>query len=613
MKTSASLKKARLVLSLLLCCLLVAGSLGLTAAADVDGPPAETAEESQPDTNIDDAAIDGETEPAPDAGLSPDEAAEPPECGNITVTFDFGDFGTVTQTLLPGTKPESVPDIPEEYSWQGYVVTGWLKGTDGLDGVGEPADPLETVVEEDTTFTALMERSVSALLNTDEHKAYIHGITDEIFNTHGSLLRAEAAMLFCNLLRNKDFDYSIDFSDVKPTEWFAEAVGRVNALGIASGREGGKFSPKENITRAEFIKMAVECDSLVDAECPFPDVPENHWARAYISSAYAKGWIQGDANGRFRPSDKISRAEAVIILNNMLGRQPDGDIKNKPGTRSFCDVFPDHWAYGNIIEAATDHEFTASEETGEQWTEYTRYEPTKKRGWISGGGKRYYIGSDGMALRGEQTIGGVKYRFDKTGAGATGFFAEGKWKRYYKNGELVEDISNLGVVKGPYYIKVYKPANYLIIFAKDSSGKYNIPVRSMLTSCGEPTTTGDYYTPARYRWLEMVGGSWAQWCTQIYSGYLFHSVPNDLRNNYTMWSNEYNNLGTTRSLGCIRLNCRDAKWIYDNCVLGTHVYISPSETSGPLKKPTGLKLPSWHTWDPTDPTAQHLCDQHGCH
>ena len=70
MKTSASLKKARLVLSLLLCCLLVAGSLGLTAAADVDGPPAETAEESQPDTNIDDAAIAGETEPAPDAGLS---------------------------------------------------------------------------------------------------------------------------------------------------------------------------------------------------------------------------------------------------------------------------------------------------------------------------------------------------------------------------------------------------------------------------------------------------------------------------------------------------------------------------------------------------------------
>ena len=249
----------------------------------------------------------------------------------------------------------------------------------------------------------------------------------------------------------------------------------------------------------------------------------------------------------------------------------------------------------------------------ERWTDYTRYEPTKKRGWLSLNGSRYYIGPDGKCLRGEQSIDGVKYRFDSSGAAATGFFKEGGWSRYYKNGVLVEDISNLGLVKGPYYIKVYKPANYLIIFAKDSAGKYTIPVRSMLVSCGNPTPTGNFYTPDRYRWLEMVGGSWAQWCTQIMGSYLFHSVPNDLRNNYTMWSGEYNNLGTTRSLGCIRLNCEDAKWIYDNCVLGTHVYISPTETSGPLKKPAGLKIPSWHTWDPTDPTAKYLCKQHGCH
>lgn len=607
MKTSGPLKNIRRALALLLCCLLITGCLGLSAAADVGEAPAETAEEGGLDNFAEDTGAVDTDGAALDAGSSTDDADEPLECGNVSVIFDFGDFGTVTQIAVPGMKPESVPDIPEEYSWQGYVVTGWLNEA------GEFVDPMETDINGDTVYKAQLQRSVSVLMNTDEHKAYIHGITDEIFNIQGNLTRAEAATLFSNLLRQKDFDYSADFTDVKPTEWFAESVGRVNALGIASGREDGKFSPRENITRAEFVKMAAACDSLVEAECPFADVSETHWARAYIASAYAKGWIKGDAGGKFRPYDKISRAEAVIILNNMLGRQPDGDIENKPGTRSFCDVFPEHWAYGNIIEAATDHEFTATEEGGEQWTDYTRYEATKKRGWISGGGKRYYIGSNGMALRGAQTIGGVKYWFDRTGAGATGFFTEGKWKRYYKNGELVEDISNLGVVKGPYYIKVYKPANYLIIFAKEDSGKYNIPVRSMLVSCGNPTPTGDYYTPARYRWLEMVGGSWAQWCTQIYDSYLFHSVPNDLRNNYTMWSGEYNNLGTTRSLGCIRLNCEDAKWIYDNCALGTHVFISATETSGPLKKPAGLKIPSWHTWDPTDPTAKYMCERCGCH
>ena len=38
-----------------------------------------------------------------------------------------------------------------------------------------------------------------------------------------------------------------------------------------------------------------------------------------------------------------------------------------------------------------------------------------------------------------------------------------------------------------------------------------------------------------------------------------------------------------------------------------------TQTSGPLAKPAGLQIPSWHTWDPTDPTAYVYCDQHGCH
>ena len=56
-----------------------------------------------------------------------------------------------------------------------------------------------------------------------------------------------------------------------------------------------------------------------------------------------------------------------------------------------------------------------------------------------------------------------------------------------------------------------------------------------------------------------------------------------------------------------RLNCEDAKWIYDNCQLGTQVNISSTLTSGPLAKPAGLQIPSWHTWDPTDPTAYVYC------
>ena len=189
------------------------------------------------------------------------------------------------------------------------------------------------------------------------------------------------------------------------------------------------------------------------------------------------------------------------------------------------------------------------------------------------------------------------------------------YKLYFNNdGQLVQDVDYLIGPQDSYFIKVYKWGNYLIIFAKDGDNGYTIPVKAMIASCGESTPTGDYWTPNKFRWLTMVGGSKAQWCTQIIGSYLFHSVPYRIADNSTLYTDlMYNWLGTTQSLGCIRLRAGDSKWIYDNCSLGTHVNIDPYVNEGPFDKPAFEPLPSWHTWDPTDPTAYYLCQQHGCH
>ena len=113
----------------------------------------------------------------------------------------------------------------------------------------------------------------------------------------------------------------------------------------------------------------------------------------------------------------------------------------------------------------------------------------------------------------------------------------------------------------------------------------------------------------------MMGPSWGQWETQITGDYLFHSVYyNSANNNNTLSVSAYNNLGKQVSHGCIRLTAGDAKWIYDHCALETKVVIySDRSTYGPLGRPTAYKLPSWHTWDPTDPNMYYKCQQRGCH
>lgn len=480
---------------------------------------------------------------------------------------------------------------------------------------GQSEATAELPVSEEQTYSEGGERrwsTVREVLNTDEHKAYISGYESGFFRPNAGITRAEAVQMFYSLLRDKTGEKK-SFPDAA-NGWYTEAVETIAGLGVLGGYEDGTFRPNNKITRAEFVTLAVGFDTLAPTESGFSDVADSFWAAPYITTAAAKGWVSGDETGAFRPNAGITRAEAVTILNKLLGRKGDADIQQKTDARNFYDVFPEHWAYAQILEAATTHVYYLDSYI-ERWQTYEKDTGAGKTGWITVDGKTYYIDEETHKLaRGEKIIDGVTYSFHKTtGVLASGWTVIDGYRRYYHNGALAEDISNLGLVSGPYFIKVYKPANYLIVFAKDETGQYTIPVKAMRVSCGEPTPTGTFYTPTRYRWLRMVGDTWAQWCTQIQGDFLFHSVPNWTKNNKDLEVEEFNYLGETRSLGCVRLNCEDAKWLYDNCALGTKVVISATETKGPLKKPAGIQVPSWHTWDPTDPTAAAYCKAKGCH
>ena len=534
-----------------------------------------------------------------------DPEDEPPETPVYTVTFQMGILGSSTMEVAQGEVPGLVPEIG---ALPGAVILGWFNSQ------GEKVDPETLPITGDTVYTARWSRQVETLLNTDDHNAYISGYDNGFFLPDSPMTRAEVVSMFYKLLRQVDWEPRT-FTDVQAGDWYAGAVEALAGLGAISGYEDGTFRPNNEITRAEFVAIAVAFTTLRSGDSGFSDVPEDFWGADAIYTATSLGWISGMGDNRFAPNEPITRAQAVSIINKMLRRNPYSSVKDFTDVKNFYDLSTDHWAYAAIVDASTPHTYLRDEGGREVWQTYEKDTTPVESHWLWVDDVHYYIdGNTRKIARGACTIDGVRHMFQSSGAALTGFAMDGQWRRYYQDSAPVEDISGLGVVSGPYYIKVYKPANYLIIFAKDpATGEYNTPVRSMLVSCGYGTPSGTFYTPNRFRWLRMVGDTWAQWCTQIQGNYLFHSVPNWTYDNFDLEVEEYNLLGTTRSLGCIRLNCRDAKWIYDNCALGTQVYISPTETDGPLKKPTGLKLPSWHTWDPTDPTAYYACQQRGCH
>jgi hypothetical protein len=208
-------------------------------------------------------------------------------------------------------------------------------------------------------------------------------------------------------------------------------------------------------------------------------------------------------------------------------------------------------------------------------------------GWADHDRARYYF-VNGQAVTGWQYIDGLKYYFNNSGA-------------------LIMDVDDMIGKQDSYVIKVNKELNCATVYAKDGDNGYIIPVKAMLTSVGDDTPIGTFYTPEKYRWRFMVNETYTQYATRITAGFLFHSITYETTNEKTLITAGYNKLGVTRSLGCVRLNAANAKWVYDNCKLGTEVIVyNDAESPSPFFKPYQKWIPADQTWDPTDPNCADL-------
>lgn len=161
--------------------------------------------------------------------------------------------------------------------------------------------------------------------------------------------------------------------------------------------------------------------------------------------------------------------------------------------------------------------------------------------------------------------------------------------------------------KYPYYVTVNLTDNIVTVYERDETGKYTVPVKSFLCSGGKSTPEGTFQTMVKYDWRYLFGGVWGQYATRITGHYLFHSVPYFEKNKSTLEYEEYNKLGTTASMGCIRLTVQDAKWIYDHCPVGTTITMYRGKVKEPLQPAPVQKLnvadKEHRGWDPTDPDA----------
>ena len=310
---------------------------------------------------------------------------------NVTGDLPEGYTAPTAQSMLVGSKytvaevPESVTGTKDGVNGT-FTFAGW-KDKDGKVLSGEQELKDDITLYGVWTFTkkssggggggrkptVTIPDDVPTGLNGDDHYAYIVGYPDSTVRPQNGITRAEVATIFFRLLtdetRNANSTKTNSYSDVAAGAWYNHAVSTLSAMGIVKGDSQGKFNPNAPITRAEFAAIAARFDDKANTTAvDFSDIA-SHWAKDEISAAANNGWINGYTDGTFRPNNKITRAEAMTLVNRVLKRLPETaeDLHNdmiKWSDNSDTSA----WYYLAVQEATNSHYYDIKENKHEKWS-----------------------------------------------------------------------------------------------------------------------------------------------------------------------------------------------------------------------------------------------------
>lgn len=281
-----------------------------------------------------------------------------------------------TEEIVAEGTPIALKAAPSK---DGYVFAGWSDG----DTTYKAGDAV--TVEHAMTFTAQWklegEEIIAGMtglltvagLGTDDHIAYVYGYPDGTVRPNGTITRAEVTTIFYRLLtsarRDEIFTSENSFRDVNSSMWYNKATSSMAAGGYIQGYADGTFGANKPITRAEFVCLAARFATKTTGFASYTDVDNGHWAARSIAICASNGWVQGYEDGTFRPDQPITRAEAMTIINRMLGRGVSKGYVCKGAVR-YTDNDPGSWYYFEVLEATNDHEYRNARPF-EQWIRAT--------------------------------------------------------------------------------------------------------------------------------------------------------------------------------------------------------------------------------------------------
>ncbi|WP_261303963.1 S-layer homology domain-containing protein [Paenibacillus andongensis] len=151
----------------------------------------------------------------------------------------------------------------------------------------------------------------------------VSGYPDSTFKPNHTVTRAEFAVMLMSTLKPQGNGAALTFADkANIGAWAQKSVAQAVQAGIIAGYEDGTFRPNAEITRAEMaVMLAKAMTPSVDTNAAAgfaddKDIPT--WAKSAVTSLKKLGLVEGKEGNKFDPSGQTTRAEAVTILLKTL-------------------------------------------------------------------------------------------------------------------------------------------------------------------------------------------------------------------------------------------------------------------------------------------------------
>jgi len=155
-------------------------------------------------------------------------------------------------------------------------------------------------------------------INRAVDAGYVKGYTDATFRPNTPVKRSEFVTMLNAAFGVPDGGTGSKFLDVHENDWFAENIWSAVNAGYMGIYTDNILNPNLPIPRQEAAALTANLAGIVagaDAKA-FTDADGiAEWAREQINAMVSAGVMDGYPDGSFRPDGKITRAEAVALIN----------------------------------------------------------------------------------------------------------------------------------------------------------------------------------------------------------------------------------------------------------------------------------------------------------